>query len=153
MDNGVYEIRKGEIVHKTRPPLDVRIVAYLLYSLAFWRVGLAILLASGVAKPAESHRVLFSSLPASSPLSHGVYWFLIGLCYFICAWGLMRRVTLAWWFTVLFSLYESTDTVFMLSKYHHYAVDRLVGTMVFLAWLWFRRGLYAVHLTPSHTEV
>jgi uncharacterized RDD family membrane protein YckC len=151
MDTETYEIRKGAIVYKSRPPLDVRIVAYYLYFIVFCRVALAILFASGVVKPAESHRVLFGTLAASSPLSHAIYWFLIGLCYFFCAWGLMRGIKLAWWFTVLFVLYESTDTAFMFPKYHYAAVD-LVGKMVFIGWLWFRRELYGVHLAARHTK-
>jgi len=153
MDTETYEIRKGAIVYKSRPPLDVRIVAYYLYSLVVFRVVLAILLIGGVIESAESHRVLFGTVVLSSSLSDAVHAFLTGLYYLLCAWGLMRRIKWAWWFSLLFILlFSSPDGAFTFPKHQVNAVICVATDMALITWLWFRRELYGVHLAASHTK-
>jgi len=91
---------------KGKAPLDLRIIPYYFYFIGFCRIGFALVLLSGLARPAEPHRVLFGALALSSSLSDGIFMFLAGLSYLLCGWGLIRRVKWSWWFTVILLFYS-----------------------------------------------
>ncbi len=158
MENESYEVRKGAIVYKSRPPLDVRIVAYYLYFGGFLGLALSLLISVGVAKYADdaSRRVLLGTVVLASRSAEAVYLVCISGCNLFCAWGLMRRVKFAWWFTVIFNIYWWVDEALSFPRLFAQYPLNMVVTVVFgillFAWLWYRRELYGVRLGASHTK-
>jgi predicted anti-sigma-YlaC factor YlaD len=154
MENESYEARKGTIVYKSRPPLDVRIVAYFLYGVGFLQVVFSVLLGAQVGKPVgiETRRVLLGTVVLSSALADAIYMLCLGTCHLFCAWGLMRRAGFSWWFALAFFIYYLIDEAFLFPKHH--AVVLIGGAMgiALIAWLWFRRERYGVHLAASQTK-
>ncbi len=153
MENETCETCGGTIVHRTRPPLDVRVVAYYLYFGGFLALTLSLLLIIGVAKPAdnESRRVLLGTMVLDSGSTQAVYTLCIGGCTLFCAWGLMRRVKFAWWFALVYQIYFVIDEIVVFPPYSIYRVISMALVMALIAWLWFRRKLYSVHLGSKGT--
>ena len=136
--------RGDEIASEHKRPLDVRIVAYFFYAIAYIRLVISILLAVGVAQPADSHRVLLGAMVISSGLADAIYVFCTGLWLLFCARGLMRNGKFAWWLTLAYLVYDSTDAALTIPKHPVNAVIWIALNLVGIAWLWFRRGLYGV---------
>jgi hypothetical protein len=158
VENESYEVRKGTIVYKNRPPLDVRIVAYFSYFWGFFTLVVSLLLGAGLAKPASDApwRVFFGTTVLANGTTQGIYVFCTSCCTLFCAWGLMRRVKLAWWLTVLCSMYYWAEAaVSAPGLFSQYPVNTAIGAAISIsefAWLWYRRELYGVHLAASHAK-
>ena len=133
-----------EAASKGKKPLDVRIVAYFLYGIGFIRLAISILLASGIAEPAEPYHVLLGSVVISSGPADAVYVFCTGLWRLFCAWGLMRSAKFAWWSTLLFFVYDSTDAAFTFRMHPTNALTWIALDMAIIGWLWFRRRLFGI---------
>jgi lysylphosphatidylglycerol synthetase-like protein (DUF2156 family) len=152
MENETYRIRKGAIVYKSRPPLDVQIVAYSLYCFGFLLLAAGLLLSSGLGRIVDhvSRRVLLGAVVLDSSLAEAIYTFCMGIGTLFCAWGLMRRVKFAWWFTVIFHLWGWVDTALSFSQLFPQSPSSMVGSIVLgtalFTWLWFRREFYGIHL-------
>jgi hypothetical protein len=146
--NETNEVHGGAISPRSRAPFDVRVVAYLFYSIAFVRIPLGILMAGGMVVPVgEPRPILLGFLVIASGVGEGVYSFLTGLCWLVCAWGLMRGMKFAWWFAMALSAYYLTDEVLQLHRYPwRYAIGVAVEILL-IAWLWFRREFYGIRPT------
>lgn len=152
MDIETYELRGGTIVYKSRPPLDVRIVAYLVYVCAFLQLGVGLLLATGVAKPVDaSWPILCGAIVLTSKGALVACQFSLGVCTLFEAWGLMRRMKFAWWLLLASTIYAMAEAVSHLAKYPVSAGIGIATGLPFFAWLWFRRELYGVHLGAKRT--
>jgi lysylphosphatidylglycerol synthetase-like protein (DUF2156 family) len=151
MDTETYEIRKGAIVYKSRPPLDVRVVAYFMYLGGFVALAIGLLLSAGVVKPADdaSRRVLFGAVVLTSSTAEAIYLFCTSGCILFCAWGLMRRMKHAWRFALIYNAYNATDSMLVFPKYPVNAAIGIVIVATIIAWLWFRRGYYGVRLAAG----
>ena len=130
------------VSRRSKPPLDVRIVAYYLYLMGFLSLAMAVLLGSGIAKPLGSFAVLAGTVQITSGLIYSVYTLCISSCNLLCAWGLMRRVKFAWWLSLISQIYLSVEWVLTYSKYPCAAHIIGVVNMAIVVWLLFRRGLY-----------
>lgn len=154
MENETYEIHRGTIVHKSRPPRDVCIVAYLLYGIGFLLLVLSLLLTIGPAKSPESHHVLLGTVAVTSGTVEAIYLSCKSVFTVFCAWGLMRRARFAWWSTVIFHVYLWADAALSSPEsFSRYPLHMTVGGAVSIslfAWLWYRRELYGVHVGASH---
>jgi len=152
MDTETHKIPEGTISGKSRPPRDVRIVAYLFYIGGFAGVLVSILLCSGLTEPDESHRVLLRAVVLANGLTQGVYTLFMGLCYLFIAWGLMRGVRLGWWFAMIYIVYCSAEGVLQFPGYPVAVTIGIVINISLIAWLWFRRELYGIHLAASRPK-
>jgi hypothetical protein len=152
VENETYEIRRGTIVYKSRPPLDVRIVPGFCFLVALGQVPLGILFLSGVTKLAGTYRVLFGAVVVASEKAAGVYALFVGICWLFCAWGLHRRMKFSWWFATIFSAYYLTDEALQFARSPR---DFVIGAIIqisLIAWLWFRREFYGIRLAANHIE-
>jgi lysylphosphatidylglycerol synthetase-like protein (DUF2156 family) len=156
MENETYEIRKGAIVYKSRPPLDVQVVAYFLYFLGFLELAVSPFWSVPLARHAHHapRHVLFGILTLAGGPTEAIYAFCMGAGTVFCAWGLMRRISFAWWFTVVFHIYGWVDTALSFSQWFSRSPSGMVlsialGIAMF-TWLWFRREFYGVHLAVRH---
>ena len=131
--------RQGATSGERRLPLDVRIVPYFFYFVAFGQVPLGILFWTGVTTLVGSYRVFFGLVVVANEKAAGVYAILIGICWLSSAWGLMRRKTFSWWFAMIFSMYYLTDEALQFSRSPR---DFAIGAAIqisLVAWLWYRR--------------
>jgi len=137
---------------KARPPLDVRIAAYLLYVGGSLQLALTFLLMTPVALPGAAHRVFLGAVTITTNTAEAVYLLCMAACNLVCAWGLMRYHKWAWWFTVTYSIYYSTDAALILPNHQLSTAITFAINAALIAWLWFRRELYGVRLGASHTR-
>ncbi len=149
MESESYETHKGTIVDKSRLPLDVRIVAYYLYAMGFLFFVLSLLIGTALAE-SQPRRMLLGSVVIASRLADSVDNLAGGLGFLFCAWGLMRRIRFAWWFSLIFFVHCSTYVVLVLPQFK-VDVASIAIDAALIAWLWFRRELYGVHLGPKGT--
>jgi hypothetical protein len=150
MDAETHEIREGVFPGKNRLPLDVRIVARLFYIAGGLAVLFGIFLCSGVIEPQKSFRAFFGAVVLTNGLTQGIYWLFDGLCYLLFDWGLRRGIRLVWWFLMISS---ACHLVYMALWFPGYPIGVTIGIalqVLFIAWLWFRKELYGVHLAGSH---
>ncbi len=143
MNSDIAGNRRGATSHEGKVPLDVRIVTYYLYAAGFVFLAVGLLTGIGLAAP-EPHRALFGSVLIASRLADSVDKFVSGICFVFCAWGLMRRMRLAWWFSLILFVYCLTFVVLLFPEYRVDVRSVAIGGAL-IAWLWFRRELYGVH--------
>ncbi len=158
MDNAIYEIRKGAILHKSLPPMDVQIVACYLYFFGFLELAVGLLWSITPAGSADhaSRHVLLGTVVLATGSAEGIYMSCMSAGTLFCAWGLIRCIKFAWWFTVIFHIYGWVDTALSFPQSFSRSPVSIVGSMVLglllFTWLWLRRELYGVHLATSHTK-
>jgi hypothetical protein len=126
-------------------PADVRAVAYYFYLTSL----LGFIMAALGAKTISSWRV-FGILPITSSLGDWACMLSSDLSGVFCAWGLMRGVKLAWWFTFLLIVYSLTGGASVFRTYPPTATVIMVINAALLGWLWFRRNLY-LHLKSGRS--
>jgi hypothetical protein len=127
---------------RRRPALDVRVVAYFLYVSGSIQLVLTLLLATPMALPAEAHPVFFGVLVIDSNAAEAVYQLCMAVCNLACAWGLMRCLKWAWWFTLAYSVYYSIDAALILPDHQISTAITFAINAALIAWLWFRRQAY-----------
>jgi hypothetical protein len=147
-----HETSEGALSGKGRLPLDVRIVARLFYIVGGLVVLSGVLLCSGVIKPRGAGPVLFGTVVLTNGVTQGVYALFQGLCCWFLDWGLRRGVRLVWWFLMVPSVYYLIRGALLFPDRPIAVTIGTVAGMAFIAWLWFRRELYAVHLASRHTK-
>ncbi|OHB63918.1 MAG: hypothetical protein A2Y77_13630 [Planctomycetes bacterium RBG_13_62_9] len=156
MENETCEEASGPISPKVGLPLDVRIVARILYVIGGLAVLRAILLCTGNMKAAEPYRVLFGTVVLADGLMQAVQSLFMGIFYLLCDWGLRRGMRFVWWFLMVYqmvySVYPLIWGVFVFPG-HSVAVAITIAVRIsFIAWLWFRRELYGVHLAADRRK-
>lgn len=129
--------------HKT--PLDLRIIVYILYVIGFFQLAVSGLLITPFARLGESERhILFGAITLSTKFPWIIYMSIFGISRLLCAQGLMRRLKLAWWATLIINLYELSDMFFSFPKNKLNALV-FVGTFINLSiivWLFLRMKLF-----------
>jgi hypothetical protein len=151
MDTETHEASGGTTSGRSRPPLDVRIVAWFYYAAGAIGALLGILSCSGATEPEEPYRVLFGAVVLADGLTQGVYTLFTALCYWFIAWGLMRGVKSAWWFAMIYFLYCLAEGALPFWGYPAVVATGIVVYISLIGWLWFRQGLYGVRFAASHT--
>jgi lysylphosphatidylglycerol synthetase-like protein (DUF2156 family) len=143
-DSGVVSLAR-------KVPLDVRIVAYYLYANALLCFVSIPFVVSGSSEP-QSHRVLLGLVLIASTLADSVYNLTTGICYLLCAWGLMRRAQWAWWFSLIFFVYASTDALLFLPGHRVTVAMSVAIDIALITWLWFRRDLFGNNRDGNNRE-
>lgn len=153
MDTQTHARPEGTLSGTSRLPLDVRIVARLLYITGGLGVFAAVLLWSGIAESWEFYPVFSGTLVPTTRLTQGAYFFLVGLWYLFLDWGLRRGRKSVWWLLLALSVYGLTAGV-LWSRRHPtpYFAIAVVLQILFVAWLWFRRELYGVRLVAGRRK-
>ncbi len=132
---------------RSKAPLDVRIVAYLMYLQGF--IGLmASFLAFTASSELPPRRVLFGSVIITSNLVYSVYGLALSVSALFFGYGLMRGIRFGWWLSLGFCVYGLTDTVlvFRLFREHPIAVPIIVVLDTLeIVWLLFRRKFYGIY--------
>jgi len=138
---------------RAKVPVDIRILAYFLYAVGFFQLACSVSLITGVGRLGgnEMRRVFFGIVLLSTELDFAIYMFCMGFAHLLCAWELIRINKFGWWFTMIFSLYELIDAVFLFPKHKLVASIGIVIGIVIITWLWFRRQFYKVGLGHSST--
>jgi hypothetical protein len=136
--------RDGVDSHGTKPPLDVRIVAYFFYIGGFAGVLASVSLCSGLIEPDEPYRAFLGTVVLANGLTQGTYALFTALCFLFIAWGLMRAVRLGWWFTMTYMVYCTTEGLLQLPGYPVLVTISFVINILSIGWLWFRREFYGV---------
>lgn len=126
---------------RDRTPLDLLVVACLLFAVSLLCMAFGLLLVSGVARPLTPFPQFYGLAPIRSGRIYSIFMFCAGAGHLFCAWGLMRHMKLAWWFSLVFYFYLLTEWLFLLLMDSGGAIS--VGMYVaVILWLWFRRDLF-----------
>ena len=146
MANGLNGEHSKVCSHKTKIPIDVRIVAYFLYAIGFIQLVLSILLITGIGRLGDNHtrRVLFGIILLSSELDFTIYMLCLSFVHLLCGWGLIRKCKFIWWFTLIFQINYIIDGVFLFEQHKLVALIGLGIDIAIITWLCFRRQLYNV---------
>jgi hypothetical protein len=147
MESETSGTHKEAVVYKSGRPTDIRIVAYYLYGIGSLFLMVGFLIGTGLAKP-QPHRMLFGSVVVASRLADSVDKVTGGVGFLLCACGLTRRIRFAWWFSLIFSVHCLTYVVLVVPEFQ-VDVPGVALNAASIAWLWFRRDYYGVHLAAK----
>ncbi len=134
--------------HKTKIPIDVRIVAYFLYAIGFIQLVFSILLITGIGRLGEDYtrRILFGTVLLSTKLNFTIYMLCLCFVHFLCAYKLIRVRKFGWWFTLAYNIYYIIEDMFLFQQHTLNAFISLVISIAIITWLLFRRQLYNIGL-------
>jgi len=133
---------------KTKVPMDVRIVAYLLYAFGFIQLTVAALLITGIGRTeyVETRRVLFGTVLFSTSSVWAIYMLCTGLAHVLAAWALIRKLKFGWWFALLYSIYYLIEDAFWFPENELMALIGIIISICIITWLCFRRHAYGIGL-------
>lgn len=152
MGTETHETSEGTISDKGGLPLDVRLLARLFYIAGGLLLICGILLCSGMIEPRKPYPALLGAVILADGLTQGVHGLFLGLCYWFLDWGLRRGIRFVWWFLMAPSIYYLIRGALLFPGYPVAVTISSALEMSFIAWLWFRRELYGVHLAASRTK-
>ena len=125
---------------KTKSPMDLRIIVYLLYAVGFVQLLFGVLLVTGVGRTeGYTRRVLCGAVLLSTDTAWATYMFCAGLAQVLCAWGLSRKEKLAWWCALLLSICYLVDGMFLFPQQGLVALIWVIIELGIIMCLWFRR--------------
>ena len=135
-------------------PLDVRVVVWLEIISSLMHFIIVGLLIIGIAhSPSNNHRdVLFNTVCLSTNLSTGTYSFSLGLACLVGAYGLWQGYRFGWWFVLIFSIYNISDSALMFSDYPITTTIAICFSLGIIAWLIYRRQLYKIGIKSEELE-
>jgi len=139
--------------YRTKMPVDVRIVAYLLYAIGFFQLTVGCFLITGMGRLGTNYtrRVLFGTVLLYTELSHSIYTICLGFVHLLCAWGLIRGRKFSWWLLLIYYIYYIIDDVFLFQQHRPIALIGFGISIAIITWLCFRRQLYKVGLKQGPT--
>ena len=133
---------------KTKIALDVRIVAYFLYGIAFLQLACVVLLVTGVGRLEDGYtrRVFLGTILLSTEMAFVVHLLCMSSVDMLCAWGIIRRLRAGWWFALIYSTYHLVDTASLFPKHRIAALLGIAIVVAIIIWLLLRRRLYVIGL-------
>lgn len=152
MGTETHETPEATISGKGRLPLDMRIVARLFYIAGGFLLIGGILLCSGVIEPRKPYPALLGAVVLADGLTQGVHGLFLGLCCWFLDWGLRRGMRFVWWFLMVLSIYDLIHGALLFPGYPVVVTIGSALEVSFIAWLWFRRELYGVHLAARRVR-
>ena len=131
--------------YKTKIPIDVRIVAIVLYAIGLFQLACSCLLITGLARLGDKVQHLFFNIfTPSTELSISIFILCLGLVHLLCAWGLIRSRNFSWWLLLINEMYYLIVDIFLFRVHKLNALIGLGISIAIIIWLYFRRQLYNV---------
>ena len=133
---------------RMKPPIDVRIIFWILIVTGLIHFFSAGLLLSGLSQLPPEHKqpILFNALILDSNLSVAIYYCLGAMGCLFAAYGINKRYKWAWWLLLIFSIYNISDSLLF---FPYSAVSSVISIFLILGiiiWLLYHRKLYRINL-------
>jgi len=122
-----------------RVPICLKIISWFLIIVSVFQISLASLLASGISYLGDNsgRLILFGLLSLSSELHFAVYMFIMGGIALFCGIGLLRKNKLAWWVTLIYSIYYLSDGILLLKVHYVSGLSGcVIDILIILCLLW-----------------